>query len=30
MKRIGEIITGWFGGSYEDAGLFDTKEDAER
>lgn len=30
MKQIGKIIVGWFGGSYEDAGLFDTKEDAER
>lgn len=29
MKTIGKIIIGWFGGSYEDAGLFDSKEDAE-
>lgn len=28
--NIGKVLLGWFGGSYEDAGLFETKEDAER
>lgn len=25
-----ETLIGWYGGSYEDAGLFDNKKDAER
>lgn len=25
-----EILIGWYGGSYEDTGLFENKEDVER
>jgi len=29
-NRENMVLIGWYGGSYEDAGLFNTKEDAER
>jgi hypothetical protein len=30
MIKIGKIFSGWYGGHYEDTGLFETKKDAER
>jgi len=30
MKQAEQIIAGWYGGDYEDAGLFNSKKDAQR